>query len=120
MQKITCIAPAVCLRLRLRLRLRLLVLTRARLLFSEYYFSAENLMHDTHLCKLMDAEGFVHLAAIAQFRRISKLSPSAHLVSNPRVLKGLLLETGPICWSLDTSRVCLNCAAACCNSCWSQ
>lgn len=50
-------------------------------LFSEYYFSAENLIYDVYLRKLMDTEGFVDLTEIAQFRRIVKLAPSAHLVS---------------------------------------
>jgi hypothetical protein len=65
---------------------------------SEYYFSAENLIYDTYLRKLMDAEGFVDLTEIAQFRRIVKLAPSAHLVSHlPCLRHGLLILHVSVC-----------------------
>lgn len=39
----------------------------------EYYFSKDNLVKDTYLQGLMDAEGYVPLAEIAKFRRIQQL-----------------------------------------------
>lgn len=41
---------------------------------SEYYFSVENLVRDVYIRKQMDAQGFVHLAILANFNRVRALT----------------------------------------------
>ena len=59
----------------------------------EYYFSRENLAHDTYLMSQMDADQFVEISTIASFNQIKKLTSDLNLVT--QVLRGntLVLST---------------------------
>ncbi|KAH7297359.1 hypothetical protein KP509_26G066500 [Ceratopteris richardii] len=46
----------------------------------EYYFSVENLCHDTYLTSRMDDEGFVPISLIASFPRVKKLTLDTSLI----------------------------------------
>ena len=52
----------------------------------EYYFSRENLAHDTYLMSQMDADQFVDIATIASFPQVKKLTSELNLVT--QVLRG--------------------------------
>ena len=52
----------------------------------EYYFSRENLAHDTYLMSQMDADQFVDIATIASFPQVKKLTNDLNLVT--QVLRG--------------------------------
>ena len=52
----------------------------------EYYFSRENLAHDTYLMSQMDADQFVPIGIIANFNQIKKLTHDVSLVT--QVLRG--------------------------------
>ena len=52
----------------------------------EYYFSRENLAHDTYLMSQMDADQFVDIATIASFPQVKKLTSDLNLVT--QVLRG--------------------------------
>lgn len=52
----------------------------------EYYFSRENLAHDTYLLSQMDADQFVEISTIASFNQIKKLTSDLNLVT--QVLRG--------------------------------
>ena len=47
----------------------------------EYYFSRENLAHDSYLMSQMDADQFVPIAIIANFNQIKKLTSDIKLVT---------------------------------------
>ena len=47
----------------------------------EYYFSRENLAHDSYLMSQMDADQFVPIAIIANFNQIKKLTGDIKLVT---------------------------------------
>jgi len=47
----------------------------------EYYFSRENLAHDTYLMSQMDSDQFVPIAIIANFNQIKKLTSDIKLVT---------------------------------------
>ena len=47
----------------------------------EYYFSRENLAHDSYLMSQMDADQFVPIAIIANFNQIKKLTNDIKLVT---------------------------------------
>ena len=47
----------------------------------EYYFSRENLAHDSYLMSQMDADQFVPIAIIANFNEIKKLTNDIKLVT---------------------------------------
>lgn len=49
-------------------------------IFSEYYFSEENLMRDFFLRRKMDAEGFLPVTLIASFHRVQALSTDVSLI----------------------------------------
>ena len=60
----------------------------------EYYFSRENLAHDSYLMSQMDADQFVPIAIIANFNQIKKLTSDIKLVTmvlreSPNVQVGL-------------------------------
>ena len=52
----------------------------------EYYFSRENLAHDTYLLTQMDADQFVPIWTIANFNQIKRLTNDVQLVT--QVLRG--------------------------------
>ena len=52
----------------------------------EYYFSRENLAHDTYLLTQMDADQYVSIWTIANFNQIKKLTNDVALVT--QVLRG--------------------------------
>jgi hypothetical protein len=52
----------------------------------EYYFSRENLAHDTYLMSQMDSDQFVDIATIANFNQIKRLTGDLNLVT--QVLRG--------------------------------
>ena len=52
----------------------------------EYYFSRENLAHDTYLMSQMDPDQFVPIGIIANFNQIKKLTHDVSLVT--QVLRG--------------------------------
>lgn len=49
-------------------------------LFSEYYFSEENLVKDLFLRRKMDADGFLPVTLIASFYRVRSLTNDVSLV----------------------------------------
>ena len=53
----------------------------------EYYFSRENLAHDTYLISQMDADQYVPIWTIANFNMIKKLTSDINLVT--QVLRGV-------------------------------
>ena len=55
----------------------------------EYYFSRENLAHDTYLLTQMDADQFVPIWTIANFNQIKRLTNDVQLVT--QVLRGKYL-----------------------------
>ncbi|ESP04231.1 hypothetical protein LOTGIDRAFT_136497 [Lottia gigantea] len=46
----------------------------------EYYFSRENLIHDTYLKSQMDTEMFVPIATVAKFPQVQKLTSDLDLI----------------------------------------
>ncbi|KAL0911612.1 hypothetical protein M5K25_019765 [Dendrobium thyrsiflorum] len=46
----------------------------------EYYFSDENLQHDTFLLGLLDEQGWVSISRIADFKRLKKMTTSIPLI----------------------------------------
>lgn len=52
----------------------------------EYYFSRENLQHDSYLISQMDPDQFVPIATIATFNQIKKLTNDVQLIT--QVLRG--------------------------------
>ena len=52
----------------------------------EYYFSRENLAHDSYLMSQMDPDQFVPIGIIANFNQIKKLTNDVSLVT--QVLRG--------------------------------
>ena len=47
----------------------------------EYYFSRENLAHDSYLMSQMDSDQFVPIAIIANFNQVKKLTSDIKLVT---------------------------------------
>ncbi|KAK1379186.1 HTH La-type RNA-binding domain-containing protein [Heracleum sosnowskyi] len=46
----------------------------------EYYFSDENLRTDNYLLSLMDAQGWVPISIIADFKRVKRMSTDIHFI----------------------------------------
>lgn len=54
----------------------------------EYYFSRENMIHDTYLQSQMDADDYVPISIIAGFKLVKRLTNDIQLIVD--VLKGIL------------------------------
>ena len=52
----------------------------------EYYFSRENLSHDSYLLSQMDADQFVSIWTVANFNQIKKLTQDIQLITE--VMRG--------------------------------
>lgn len=55
-------------------------LTKHSSLFSEYYFSVENLERDFFLRRKMDQQGFLPISLIASFHRVQALTTNVSLI----------------------------------------
>lgn len=53
----------------------------------EYYFSRENMIHDTYLQSQMDVDDYVPIAIIANFKLVKRLTNDIQLIID--VLKGI-------------------------------
>ena len=53
-------------------------------IYSEYYFSDENLQKDFFLRNQMDEEGFVPISVIANFNRLQALTQDTELIKEVR------------------------------------
>lgn len=62
------------------MKLILLYINVSIFLFSEYYFSDENLAKDVYLRRNMDQDGFVPIEVIANFRRIQNMTTDLDLI----------------------------------------
>ncbi len=54
----------------------------------EYYFSRENMVNDRYLKSQMDAEDYVQISIIANFKLVKRLTNDIQLIID--VLKGIL------------------------------
>ena len=56
-------------------------------LFSEYYFSRENLQKDFFLRRKMDSEGFLPVTLVASFNRVRSLTNDVSFIMQVKILK---------------------------------
>lgn len=58
----------------------------------EYYFSKENLVHDTYLRRQMDAQGWVSLDVVANFRLMRRMTNDIQFIKDSIRANSTLLE----------------------------